>query len=87
MLNASGHGFVGPDQLMNLYSDPDTNGQIPEFKIDHKPPGKKDYAFNLAVAGKEPAEPGKYPPCGRLISLPRPIEPAGALESEPGPSR
>ena len=60
MLKTNGRGYVGPDQLKNLYNDPDTNGQNPDFRIEHKPPGKKDYHFDLAVAGKEPAQPGKF---------------------------
>lgn len=47
-------GLLGPDRLKNLYNDPDKNAQIAEFKIDHKAPGKKDYAFDLQTAGKEP---------------------------------
>jgi len=54
-------GLVPPDQLHNLYTDPDENTKIPELVIDHKAPGKKDYQFNLEVAGKEPvAEPGLH---------------------------
>ena len=32
------HGYVGPDELKNLYNDPEKNEKIPEFKIDHKAP-------------------------------------------------
>jgi hypothetical protein len=46
-------GFVGPDRLKNLYNDPEKNEQKPEFKIEHKAPGKTDYEFDLAVAGQE----------------------------------
>ena len=46
--------FKGPDELKNLYNDPDKNAEIPEFKIDLKPPGIKDAHFNLTVEGKEP---------------------------------
>lgn len=53
-------GLVPPDQLHNLYRDPEANAKIPEFVIDHKSPGKKNYEFNLQVAGKEPAEPGSH---------------------------
>jgi hypothetical protein len=60
MLKVGGRGYVGPDQLKNLYNNPEVNAQNPEFKIVHKPPGKKDYAVDLTVAGKEPAQPGKY---------------------------
>ncbi len=52
------HGYVGPDELKNLYNDPEKNEKIPEFKIDHKAPGKTDYDFNLKVAGNENPTPG-----------------------------
>jgi hypothetical protein len=29
------HGYVGPDELKNLYNDPKKNEKIPEFRIDH----------------------------------------------------
>jgi hypothetical protein len=58
--NRSKLGLVPPDELHNLYSDPDANAKIPEFVIDHKAPGKTDYDFNLQVAGKEPAELGPH---------------------------
>jgi hypothetical protein len=45
-------GLVGPDQLKNLYNDPEKNEKKPGFKIDHNGP-KKDYSFDLAVAGQE----------------------------------
>jgi hypothetical protein len=57
MLAETKRGFHGPDQLKNLYNDPEKNKSIPEFHIDHKPPGRKDYAFDLKLAGKEPVEP------------------------------
>jgi len=44
----------GPDGLKNLYNDPDKNDKIPEFTINHAPPGKTDYVFNLKLAGEEP---------------------------------
>ncbi len=50
--------FIGPDQLNNLYNDPDLNGAKAEFNMEHGSPGKKDYSFNLEIAGKEPAKPG-----------------------------
>jgi hypothetical protein len=49
-------GYWAPDALHNLYNDPDKNAQNPEFRIDLAAPGRTDYAFNLAVAGKEPIE-------------------------------
>jgi hypothetical protein len=48
-------GFVSPDQLHNLYNDPDQNSKNPDFVIAHQAPGKTNYTFNLEVAGKEPA--------------------------------
>jgi len=46
-------GMHGPDQLKNLYNDPEKNEKITQFVIDHQAPGKTDYAFNLDLAGKE----------------------------------
>jgi hypothetical protein len=46
--------YVLPDGLKNLYSDPDTNATQPAFNLDLQPPGKDDYQFDLAVAGKNP---------------------------------
>jgi hypothetical protein len=43
-----------PDDLKNLYSDPDRNAKSPAFLLDLRPPGKDDYRFDLVVAGKEP---------------------------------
>jgi hypothetical protein len=43
-----------PDDLQNLYSDPDRNAKSPTFRLDLQPPGKDDYQFDLAVAGKAP---------------------------------
>jgi hypothetical protein len=51
-------GYIGPDGLKNLYNDPEKNATIPEFIIDHQPPGKKDYAFDLKIEGREAATPG-----------------------------
>lgn len=51
-------GFMGPDGFQNLYNDPDRNEkEHPELKIEHQAPGKKNYQFDLQVAGREPAEP------------------------------
>jgi hypothetical protein len=46
--------FPGPDELKNLYNDPEKNAEISEFKVDIQPPGTKDAHFNLVVEGKEP---------------------------------
>ncbi len=53
-------GLRGPDQLKNLYNDPDKNATIKEFVIDHQSPGKTDYLFNLELAGKDAAAPGPH---------------------------
>jgi hypothetical protein len=46
--------FQQPDELKNLYNDPDKNAAIPEFNVEIKQPGRADWRFDLAVAGKEP---------------------------------
>lgn len=56
-LRQRGNHYFGPDELKNLYNDPDKNAEIAEFKIDHKDPGKQDYSFDLKVAGREAAQP------------------------------
>lgn len=48
--------FGPPDELKNLYNDPDKNAQKPEFAVEVKTPGKTDYHFDLTVAGQEPVE-------------------------------
>jgi hypothetical protein len=54
-------GFGPPDELKNLYNDPDKNAAIPEFKVEIKKPGITDAHFNLVVEGKEPvATPGPH---------------------------
>jgi hypothetical protein len=46
--------YPGPDQFLNLYDDPDRNlKEYPELKINHQSPGKKDYVFDLKIAGRE----------------------------------
>jgi hypothetical protein len=46
--------YPGPDQFGNLYDDPDRNlKEYPELKIDHQRPGKKNYVFDLKIAGRE----------------------------------
>jgi hypothetical protein len=52
-------GWKGPDQLKNLYNDPDKNKDNKEFVVDISSPGKTDWDFNLEVTGKEAvANPG-----------------------------
>jgi hypothetical protein len=53
-------GFRGPDLLKNLYNDPDANAKTDEFVIDHRPPGKTDYLFDLKINDREPATPGPH---------------------------
>jgi hypothetical protein len=50
-------GFLGPDQLSNLYNSPDQNSKNPDFVIDHHPSGRTDLTFNLEVAGRDPGTP------------------------------
>src|ERR1700691_4033228 len=46
--------LVGPDGFQNLYNDAERNQQqYPELKIEHHAPGKKDYIFDLKIAGRE----------------------------------
>jgi hypothetical protein len=52
--------LVGPDELHNLYNDPEKNAEISEFSLDLTPPGKDGYEFDLAVAGRDEATPGRY---------------------------
>jgi hypothetical protein len=53
--------FGPPDELKNLYNDPDRNAQTPEFSVDVKMPGKTDYHFDLAVERLAPVEaPGPH---------------------------
>jgi hypothetical protein len=53
-------GLRAPDELKNLYNDPDKNAQNKDFVVTVAAPGKTDYEFNLQVAGKEPATPGPH---------------------------
>jgi hypothetical protein len=48
--------YMQPDELKNLYSDPDINVKDQRFNLDLQPPGKDDYHFDLAVAGKTAAK-------------------------------
>jgi hypothetical protein len=51
--------FFGPDAFHNLYNDPEKNQtEYPELKIEHRAPGKKDYDFNLKIAGREESAAG-----------------------------
>jgi hypothetical protein len=50
----AGSLYEQPDELKNLYNDPDKNAAVPEFNVEIKQPGRTDWHFNLAVAGKDP---------------------------------
>jgi hypothetical protein len=53
--------FEGPDELKNLYNDPQKNQNEADFVIEVQAPGKADHEFNLSVAGKNPvATPSEY---------------------------
>jgi hypothetical protein len=55
--------YGGPDGLNNLYSDPEKNKDNANFVVEIAQPGRTDYDFNLAVAGKEPVKTlGAYVP-------------------------
>lgn len=56
VLNVTMQGLKGPDKLKNLYNDPEKNSGNPELKIDHRPPGKRDYHFDLKVDGQQAIE-------------------------------
>jgi hypothetical protein len=43
-----------PDELKNLYNDPDKNVKNVEFNLELEAPGNAHYHFDLAVAGKKP---------------------------------
>jgi hypothetical protein len=45
-----------PDELHNLYNDPDKNAKIDEFVLDLQPPGSSHHNFDLVVVGKKPVE-------------------------------
>jgi hypothetical protein len=54
-------GYGPPDELKNLYNDPDKNAEVPEFRIEIKSPGITNAHFDLSVAGKEPVvQPGPH---------------------------
>jgi hypothetical protein len=53
--------FAGPDELKNLYNDPEKNKNDAAFLVDVQPPGRTDYQFDLSVAGKDPViKPGPH---------------------------
>jgi hypothetical protein len=45
--------YEQPDELKNLYNDPDKNANVGEFNVEIKPPGRTDWYFDLAIAGKD----------------------------------
>jgi hypothetical protein len=51
--------LLPPDELKNLYNDPDKNANEEKFKLELKLPGQEGYQVDLALAGKDPvATPG-----------------------------
>jgi hypothetical protein len=52
--------YIGPDGLKNLYNDPERNKDNKELVVDVTDRGRTDYEFNLAVAGKDALNPGRY---------------------------
>ena len=70
VLEVTNRGLLGPDQLNNLYNDPEKNAGIPEFTIDHQAPGKRDYVFDLKVAGRE----GLVTPGAKALTELRPLD-------------
>jgi hypothetical protein len=56
VLHVTMRGLRGPDELKNLYNDPDANAQMPQFTIEHRAPGKTDYVFELTLEGKQGLE-------------------------------
>jgi hypothetical protein len=50
--------FHGPDELKNLYNDPDKNRKVDEFNLKLPNPERADYNFDLAVANKDQAQAG-----------------------------
>jgi hypothetical protein len=53
-------GLRAPDELKNLYNDPDKNAQNKDFAVTVDAQGKTDYEFNLQIAGKDPGTPGPH---------------------------
>jgi hypothetical protein len=45
--------LMPPDDLKNLYNDPDKNANEETYKLDLKLPGQDGYQVDLAVAGKD----------------------------------
>jgi hypothetical protein len=61
VLQPKGHGvFLGPDELKNLYNDPDKNAKNPDLNVTVERPGKTNYSFDLKVAGADHAQPGPH---------------------------
>ena len=53
--------FEPPDELHNLYNDPEKNEKVGQFNVVISKPGRSDWEFDLQVAGKETVEnPGPY---------------------------
>jgi hypothetical protein len=60
LTGTSSKRYRGPDELKNLYSDPEQNAKDDKFVVDLKPksPGKGEYDFDLSIAGKDSAPDG-----------------------------
>jgi hypothetical protein len=67
----TGGSYGQPDELKNLFSDPDKNAGIERFVLQLTPPGREDHRIDLAVAGKEPA---KHPPHALGAMSPRHLD-------------
>jgi hypothetical protein len=81
--------YLPPDKLLNLYDDPDKNGQRSEFNVDLTTSGRTGQAFNLEVAGREPIEnpgptpsPGSGPEPGKRRSSPAGLSESGRLSAK-----
>jgi hypothetical protein len=59
--------YYQPDELKNLYNDPNQNKNEAQFNVNVDSPGKTDYHFDLTVKGKTPvATPGPNALTGQL---------------------
>jgi hypothetical protein len=61
-----------PDELNNLYNDPDKNVKEAAFNVDLEPTGNLGVEFDLTVTGRQPvAEPGPNAFTGLAVKRPR----------------
>ncbi len=54
--NGGPENYFQPDELKNLYNDPEKNAKDPNFNLELEPPGQVGYRFDLVVAGKKAIE-------------------------------